>query len=77
MANRRYRNAAFLKALGKHCRKVRVQQGYSMERLHLEANKLSMSTISRLETGRADVQVSVLLRYADVIGVPVKKLLDF
>lgn len=58
----RYKNESFLKTLGKHCRKLRVQRGYS---------------IDRLERGLADSQVLVLLRYAEVLGLTLLDLFSF
>jgi transcriptional regulator with XRE-family HTH domain len=75
--SRRYKNAALLKALGAHCAKLRIQNGYSQERMYLEGDRLSVSAIRRLERGETDVQVSLLYRYAEVLDIPLKKLLDF
>jgi transcriptional regulator with XRE-family HTH domain len=42
-----------------------------------EGDQLSPAAIQRLENGTHDVHVSVLFRYADVLEVSVKELLDF
>lgn len=73
----RYKNESFLKALGKHCRKLRVQRGYSIDRLAKESNQLSSSSIDRLERGLADSQILVLLRYAEVLGLTLLELFSF
>ncbi len=73
----RYKNEAFLKTLGKHCRKLRVQRGYSIDRLAKESNQLSPSSIDRLERGLADSQILVLLRYAEVLGLTLLDLFAF
>lgn len=73
----RYKNLAFRKALGDHCRKIRLKNGYSIDRMWREGDQLSPSAIQRLENGTHDVHVSVLYRYAEVLEVPVKELLDF
>lgn len=74
---KRYKNLAFRKALGEHCKKLRQKHGYSIDRMYREGDKLSPSAIQRLENGTHDVYISVLFRYAEVLDVPVKKLLDF
>lgn len=73
----RYKNFGFLKALGDHCQKLRVSKGFSIDRMAREGELLSPSVIHRLETGVGAVTVSVLFRYAEVLGVPLKKLMDF
>lgn len=67
---------AYLKRLGAHIRKIRRAKGYSQDRLYLEAG-FGGHTMSRIEAGRVDPQISTLKRIADVLNVPVKKLLDF
>jgi transcriptional regulator with XRE-family HTH domain len=71
-----YRHAEFQKALGDHCRKLRTQKGYSVNRLAREAERLSPDAIIRLESGGVVTTVT-LYRFADVLGIPVKKLFDF
>jgi phage repressor protein C with HTH and peptisase S24 domain len=73
----RYKNKAFQLALGVHCRRLRTQKGYSIDRMSKEGDKLSPAAIQRLETGTADVQVSLLHRYSQVLGLTVQDLLDF
>ena len=72
-----YRNDEYLKLLGTHCRKLRVQAGYSVNRMAREGVRLSPSVVMRLESGEGAVTVSALLRFAHVLGVHPKKLLDF
>lgn len=72
-----FKDPAFLKKLGAHCRKIRIQKGYSIDRLSKEGEQLSTSVIHRLETGEAPVSISVLARYAEVLEVPLKDLVDF
>ncbi|PIS10380.1 MAG: hypothetical protein COT73_09700 [Bdellovibrio sp. CG10_big_fil_rev_8_21_14_0_10_47_8] len=74
---RRYKNAAFQKALGAHCKKLRIKAGYSIDRMYREGECLGPGTIQRLETGSNDVHVSVLLRYAQVLDIEPAKLLSF
>ncbi len=74
---KRYKNAAYLKALGEHCRELRIKLGYSIDRMAREGDQLSRGSIHRLEAGLGDPQATVLLRYAQVLGVKPKRLLDF
>jgi transcriptional regulator with XRE-family HTH domain len=67
---------AFLARLGAHIAAIRQAKHYSQDRLYLEAG-LSRSTLSRIERGLVDPQVSTLMQIADTLGVPLKKLLDF
>ena len=76
-AEKHYRNDEYLIALGSHCRKLRIQAGYSVNRMAREGVRLSPSVVMRLESGEGAVTVSALLRYAHVLGVYPKKLLDF
>jgi len=73
----RYKNFEFLKALGAHCQKLRTSKGFSIDRMAREGELLSPSVIHRLETGAGAVTVSVLLRYAEVLEIPLKRLMDF
>ena len=66
----------YLKRLGTHIRKIRMQKGYSQDRAYLEGG-FSRATMSRIEAGKVDPQAYTLFRIAETIGVPVKKLLDF
>lgn len=77
LPRKRYKNEFFLKALGDHCRKLRLQKGFSIDRLSKEANQLSPASIDRLEKGTADSQILVLLRYAEALGIPLLDLLSF
>jgi transcriptional regulator with XRE-family HTH domain len=45
--------------------------------MYREGDQLSPSAIQRLENGTHDVHVSLLLRYAEVLEVPIKKLFEF
>lgn len=73
----RYKNLAFQLALGAHVRKIRIKKGYSIDRLSKEGEQLSPAAIQRLETGQADVQISLLYRLAHTLGVPLIDLLKF
>ncbi len=73
----RYKNTSFLKTLGEHCRKLRTQRGYSIDRLAKESEQLSSSNIDRLERGLADTQILVLVRYAEALGLSLIDLFSF
>jgi transcriptional regulator with XRE-family HTH domain len=75
--NKRYKNPAFLKKLGENCKRLRVAKGYSIDRMYREGTSLSPGAIQRLENGTADVHISLLYRYADVLGVDPYLLLKF
>lgn len=74
---KRYSDAGVLRALGAHCKRLRIQKGYSIDRMSRESDQLSTSVIHRLETGSGAVTVSALTRYAEVLGVPLTRLMDF
>lgn len=74
---KRYKNEAFLKALGESCRRLRKQKGYSIDRLAKESEQLSPASIDRLERGSGDSQILVLLRYAQAINVSLLDLFSF
>lgn len=73
----RYKNDLFLKTLGSHCRRLRQQKGYSIDRLAKESDQLSPGTIDRLERGLSDSQILVLFRYAEALGYSLNDLFSF
>ncbi len=73
----RYKNDPFLKALGVRCRQLRLEKGYSIDRLYKESEQLSPASIDRLEKGLADSQILVLARYAETLQVPLVELFSF
>jgi predicted transcriptional regulator len=73
----RYRNSDFLKKLGRHVRNVRLAQGYSIDRLYLESANVSRATISHLERGLIDPQISTLKRLADALNISLLELLRY
>lgn len=68
--------AKFLKKLGAHIAKVRKQKGYSQDRLYLEGG-FSRGTLSKIENGLTSPEVFMLARIADVLDIPLKKLVEF
>lgn len=65
----------FLKKLGAHIAKIRKQKGYSQDRIYLEGG-FSRGTLSKIENGLSSPEVYTLARIAEVIGVPLKKLVE-
>jgi len=66
----------FLKKLGAHIAKIRKQKSYSQDRLYLEGG-FSRGTMSKIENGLTSPEVYTLARIANVLGVPLTKLIDF
>lgn len=66
----------FLKKLGANIAKVRKQKGYSQDRVYLEGG-FSRGTLSKIENGLTSPEVYTLARIADVLNVPIKKLIEF
>ncbi len=65
----------FLKKLGAHIAKVRKQKGYSQDRLYLEGG-FSRGTMSKIENGLSSPEVFTIARIAQVLEVPISKLVD-
>ena len=63
----------FLKKLGAHISKVRKSKGYSQDRLYLEAG-FSRGTMSKIENRLVNPQIWTLMKIAETIGVPLKRL---
>lgn len=74
---RHFRNDRYLIALGKHCRNLRKRAGLSVNKMARESERLSPSVILRLEAGVGSITISSLIRYAAVLNVHPKRLLDF
>lgn len=71
-----FKNEGFLKSLGLHCKRLRSQKGFSIDRLAKESEQLSSSVIHRLENGSGAVTVLALLRYSEGLGIPLRDLVD-
>lgn len=67
----------FLKELGAHCRKLRLQKGLSIDRMSKQIDTLSTSVIHRLENGSGAVTVTAVWRYAQALGLEIRELFDF
>ncbi len=70
------RRDAFLVKLGAHIARVRKEQGYSQDRLYLEAG-FSRGTVSKIERGLVNPQIWTLEVIAKTIGVPLRRLVTF
>lgn len=66
----------YLLRFGGRLEKIRKSKGYSQDRLCNEAG-FSRGTLSKIEAGKVDPQLTTLARIAETIGVPLKKILDF
>lgn len=66
----------FLRRLGKRVAKARRSQGYSQDRLCLEAF-LARGTLSKIEAGLRDARASTLYKIAEVLGVPIGRFFEF
>lgn len=76
--SKHFKNKQFLQALGEHCRRLRFKKGYSMNRFCRESDdNLSSSLIHRLENGEGAVTILSLYRYAQILQLEPKELLDF
>lgn len=69
-------NAREKRSLGSNIRAERSRRGISQRQLALMTGT-SRSYLWKLETGRADVGMDVLLRIARALDVPVRELIDF
>ncbi len=66
----------YLISFGERLAKIRKSKGYSQDRVCNEGG-FSRGTLSKIESGSVDPQLTTLARIAEIIGVPLKKILDF
>lgn len=64
-----------LKRFGEHVKAIRLSKGFTLRGLE-EKGQLQHSVISTIESGKQNVTLTTLLKLADVLEVPAKKLLD-
>lgn len=64
-----------LKKFGSHVKAIRQSKGAKLTELHA-AGELDSSVISKIERGEKNITLTTLLKLADVLEVPAKKLLD-
>lgn len=69
-------NAREKQSLGSNIRDERLRRGISQRRLALMTGT-SRSYLWKMEAGRADVGLDVLIRIARALDVPVRDLVDF
>lgn len=61
--------------IGENIKRARIKAGYTQEKL-AEKIDVSLSVISRLETGRTMVSVEKILRIARVLNAPVSCIFE-
>lgn len=66
----------FAKKVGRHLAAVRASKGYSQDRLCLEAG-FSRATVHKVENGKVSTSLYTVARIAEILEVPLKKLVDF
>jgi transcriptional regulator with XRE-family HTH domain len=71
-----YRDEQGVTAFGNKLREIRLEKGYSQERLANEAG-LPPSQISRIETGAINTSLSHICLIARVLKVKPRELMDF
>ncbi|UGU17718.1 helix-turn-helix domain-containing protein [Sinomicrobium kalidii] len=70
------RDEAYLKAFGKNLRLIRKRQGFSMEKLALDAG-IEYSQIFDIEHGKINTTISTVRVIAKALKIPEKDLFDF
>jgi len=70
------RDDAYLKAFGRHLKKLRKKAGLSQSELANECG-MEKSQISRMERGVHAASITSIKLLAKALGCPPKKLLDF
>ena len=65
------------KQLGLRIKELRKQKGYSQHKLAELMGYKDHSTLAKVETGVNDITVETLYKYAEVLGVNVKEILEF
>jgi transcriptional regulator with XRE-family HTH domain len=67
-------SAALLATISTNLKRLRTRQGHSLERLAKLAG-VSRAMLSQIETGKSVPTISLLLKVADALGVPIANLL--
>lgn len=65
---------ALLTTISTNLKRLRTRQGYSLERL-AKRSGVSRAMLSQIETGKSVPTISLLLKVADALGVPIANLL--
>jgi transcriptional regulator with XRE-family HTH domain len=66
----------FLEKLGKHLKKIRIQNGYTQEKLAFKIG-IEISQVSRIERGILNTSVSTIYSIAKELNVHIKDMFDF
>ena len=74
MAKRTDHSTALLTTISTNLKRHRTRQGHSLERLAKLAG-VSRAMLSQIETGKSVPTISLLLKVADALGVPIANLL--
>jgi len=73
---RRNRNQDYIKAFGKHLKRIRLSKELTQEELCYRSG-LQLSHLGRIERGERTLTLPTLLTLANALGEEPKKLLDF
>ncbi len=65
---------ALLTTISTNLKRLRTRQGYSLERL-AKRSGVSRAMLSQIETGKSVPTISLLLKVADALGIPIANLL--
>lgn len=65
---------ALLTTISTNLKRLRTRQGYSLERLARRSG-VSRAMLSQIETGKSVPTISLLLKVADALGIPIANLL--
>lgn len=70
------RNNEFLKAFGENLKKIRLENGFTQEKLAFSVG-IEISQISRIERGILNTSISTIHALAVAMDIPIKDLFDF
>ena len=70
------RNETYLKAFGERIRQLRENKKISLTRLAYD-NDINKATLSMIENGKNDPQLSTIKRISLALDISVKELFDF
>lgn len=65
-----------IKSLGKHIKKLRLEQKASQAQIAFEAG-ISREQLGRIEAGKINTSVSNIFAIAKALDIPAKELFDF
>lgn len=70
------RNTDFLIAFGKNLKKLRLEKGFTQEKLAFSIG-VEISQISRIERGILNTSISTVEALSKALNIPINKLFDF